>query len=531
MKNHSFQTTRNDTCVKAGAIKKFMPLKYLFLYIIFLSCSRSKSQDDLRPVAPLPSAVINIDEAKTAQTIHNFAASDAWACQFVGNWPNEKRNAVADWLFSMDTTATGTPKGIGLSMWRYNIGAGSANQGTASGIRDEWRRAASLTDNTQTALVEAQNWFLAAAKQRGVQQFLAFYNSPPVEVTTNGKAYASNGVTNISSTNYNQFAKLAASRIKQIENAAGIRFNFLSPVNEPQWDWSDGGQEGCPYTNVEIANLVKSFNDEFVSQGITTKILLAEAGNIKYLLPNSDKANKDNQINAFFDPASAQYIGNLPTVYRAIAAHSYFSTSPATDAINLRKKVTEALSTKTNLAFWQSEYCVLGDNGGEINGSQRDLGMTAALYIAKVIQQDLVWANAAAWQWWLAVSPYDYKDGLVYIDQNKTDGAVYDSKMLWAMGNYSRFIRPGMVRVEASVADNDLLVSSFKDPASNRLVVVVVNLAATDKSVAVQKNNGTITQPQLVTYTTNSTKSLEKKIVKTNELAAPARSVMTIVIE
>ena len=248
-----------------------MTLKYLLFYIFFLSCTHSKPTED----RPSTSIQVQIDETNTAQTIHNFAASDAWACQFAGNWPDEKRNAIADWLFSMDTLANGNPKGIGLSMWRYNIGAGSANQGNASGINDEWRRAASLVDNTQLSLIQGQNWFLSAAKERGVKQFLAFYNSPPAELTKNKKAFASNGVCNIDDTNYSLFAKQAVSSIQQIENSTGIHFNFLSPVNEPQWDWSDGGQEGCPYTNTEMSNLVKSFDTELTSSAFRHKNFIA----------------------------------------------------------------------------------------------------------------------------------------------------------------------------------------------------------------------------------------------------------------
>ena len=505
-----------------------MTLKYLLFYIFCVSCTHSKPTEE----RPSTSIQIQIDETKTAQTIHNFAASDAWACQFVGGWPDEKRNAIADLLFSTDTLSNGNPKGIGLSMWRYNIGAGSANQGSTSGINDEWRRAASLIDNTQLSLIQSQNWFLSAAKERGVKQFLAFYNSPPVELTNNKKAFASNGVCNIDNANYSLFAKQAVSSIQQIESSTGIRFNFLSPVNEPQWDWSDGGQEGCPYNNTEISNLVKSFDKELTSQRPDIKILLPEAGHLKYFLSNSDKLNKDNQVNTFFDPNSAQYIGNLSSVYPAAASHSYFSTSPAKDAIDLRKKVNDVMNTKAGLQFWQSEYCILGDNAGEINGNNRDLGMSSAMYIAKVIQQDLVWLNASAWQWWLAVSPYDYKDGLVYVDKNKTNGSFYDSKMLWVLGNYSRFIRPGMIRVESSVNDNDLLVSGFKDATTGKLVLVIVNLVTIDKPVALKKTNNMVSQSQqLITYTTNESKNLEKKIIKASELVVPARSVMTVIVD
>src|SRR5688500_14683191 len=229
-----------------------MSSKPLLLYVTLLSCASSKHTDEHVSLS------IQINETKTAQTIHNFGASDAWSCQFVGNWPDEKRNRIADLLFSMDTSVNGNPKGIGLTMWRYNIGAGSANQVAASGIKDEWRRAASFIDNSQLSLIQAQNWFLSAAKKRGVEQFLAFYNSPPIELTINNKAFASNGVCNIDSSAYRLFARNAINSIKQIEGETGVRFNFLSPVNEPQWDWSDGGQEGCPYTNADISNLVKT---------------------------------------------------------------------------------------------------------------------------------------------------------------------------------------------------------------------------------------------------------------------------------
>lgn len=89
-----------------------------------------------------------------------------------------------------------------------------------------------------------------------------------------------------------------------------------------------------------------------------------------------------------------------------------------------------------------SEYCILGDS--LMKGEKRDLGMAPALFIARLIHHDLVLSNATSWQWWLGISASDYKDGLVYIDKNKTDGQVYDSKMLWALGNYSRFVSPGV---------------------------------------------------------------------------------------
>ena len=36
------------------------------------------------------------------------------------------------------------------------------------------------------------------------------------------------------------------------------------------------------------------------------------------------------------------------------------------------------------------------------------------------------------------------------MDVNKKDGEYYESKMLWALGNFSFFIRPGAERVAVS---------------------------------------------------------------------------------
>src|SRR5687768_13864457 len=82
-------------------------------------------------------ATINLANEK--QTIHSFGASDCWGIKFIGkNWPVDKRNQIADLLFSKEIDNNGNPKGIGLSMWRINVGAGSYEQGTASKITSEW---------------------------------------------------------------------------------------------------------------------------------------------------------------------------------------------------------------------------------------------------------------------------------------------------------------------------------------------------------------------------------------------------------
>lgn len=81
-----------------------------------------------------------IDPEQPLQTMEHFSASDAWSMHIIGKWPQEKQNQVADWLFSTENDANGKPKGIGLSMWRFNVGAGSTEQGESDQIGSPWMR-------------------------------------------------------------------------------------------------------------------------------------------------------------------------------------------------------------------------------------------------------------------------------------------------------------------------------------------------------------------------------------------------------
>lgn len=70
-----------------------------------------------------------IDIQQPRQTIRHFGASDAWSMQFIGKWENEQeQQKIADWLFSTENDEQGKPKGIGLSIWRFNLGSGSEEQ-------------------------------------------------------------------------------------------------------------------------------------------------------------------------------------------------------------------------------------------------------------------------------------------------------------------------------------------------------------------------------------------------------------------
>lgn len=504
-----------------------------------MGCSGNftKENGQLSPKLQADEVILSIDASERYQTIDNFGASDAWACQFVGSWPDDKRNAIADLLFSTETSEDGSPKGIGLSLWRFNIGAGSAQQGEQSGIRDEWRRAESFLEEDGSYNWQRQAgqvWFLKAAKERGVNKFLAFPNSPPVHLTENGKAFASEATPNLVPEKYSAYADYLADVIQGVERTQNILFGYISPVNEPQWDWSDGGQEGTPFLNKDIAGIVKALNTSLERRSLKTKIDIAEAGKINYLYEAADKPNRGNQIEAFFDSSSPYYVGDLSHVGKVVSAHSYFTTSPFDQAVAERKKLAAKVASVPGLEFWQSEYCILGDNAGEIDGNKRDLGINPAIYLARVVHNDLTVANATAWQWWLAVSPYNYKDGLVYVDKNKADGESYESKKLWALGNYSFFIRPGAVRVSAQLSGakaeaNTLLASSYLDTAKNQLITVAVNAGTEPVKIKLNAKGATIAS--IRPYATTAEEDLKpgSLLSSDSDIMLSPRSVTTLV--
>ncbi|GGF78947.1 glycoside hydrolase [Wenyingzhuangia marina] len=489
----------------------------------------SKSNSIEQKKDSLGAIIINIDETKKYQTIDHFGASDAWSTQFVGHWPLAKREAMADLLFSTELDEYQNPKGIGLSIWRFNVGAGSAEQGRESGIKDEWRRAESFleTDGTYNwNRQKGQVWFAKAAKERKVAKLLMFPNSPPVNITKNKRAFATKKQPNLDENQFIAYADYLTTVVQGLNNI-GLTVDYISPVNEPQWDWSDGGQEGTPFNNSDIAGITKALNKSLVDKGLKTKIDIAEAAKIDYLYQKDDKPFRSTQINTFFNSNSPNYIGDLSNVSKTISGHSYFTTSPNKVAIEKRKRIFNAINKISGLKYWMSEYCILGGNDGEIDGNKRDLGMTSALYMAKVIHQDLVYAQASSWQWWLAISPYNYKDGLIYIDKNKQDGNFYESKMLWTLGNYSRFVRPNDVRIETKSEDSKLLISSYQNKKEKTITTVIVNNNNDKKTVKLNFKGDDY--KVISSYITNSKMNLKYQEIKKESIVIPEKSVVTIV--
>ena len=496
---------------------------------------------------------IKIDTAISYQTIDGFGASDAWQCAIVGkNWSLEKRERIADLLFSREMDAQGNPKGVGLSIWRFNIGAGTSEQGETSDIKNPWRRAEcfqSADGSYDWSKQAGQQWFLLAAHRRGVERFLAFPNSPPVHLTQNGRGYAAKGPPhlNLKPGSLEKYAAFLTDVLDHFEKE-GIHFDYLSPFNEPQWAWDEAAQEGTPALNTELYALIRYLSVQVSQRRLTTQLVVGEAGTIGHAFMSMDSmgldsAGRDAQAQFFFSLTSPFYIGDLPNVALIISAHDYHSIWPLDKQVEYRRRLYEGLkAVNPKLAYWMSEYCVLEGNEEIRGGRRRDLGMDTALFVARIIRNDLTIAHGSSWQWWTAVSQVDFKDGLVYLDDGSNgdsgrmgpetvslmhDGVVRESKLLWALGNYARFVRPGMVRVncliEPEQSDLDgVLASAYKGP-EGKLVVVLVNLSREEQRCDLGAPR------EMDMYTTSATANLQRTHQKDSAIVLPPRAVVTCV--
>jgi glucuronoarabinoxylan endo-1,4-beta-xylanase len=124
------------------------------------------------------------------------------------------------------------------------------------------------------------------------------------------------------------------------------------------------------------------------------------------------------------------------------------------------------LPTEPSIAAAGKEYWETEVDTGAVNGDAD--GMPSALNLAQTIHADLTKANLNAWHYW-------------WMYAGATSG-LYDTttkmwrKALWVMGNFSRFVRPGYLRVSTSGnPPSGVAVSAYVNPSSGALVIVAIN--------------------------------------------------------
>lgn len=499
----------------------------------------SCADDDILPTGNGDYVVVDksatLDLTKNYQTIEGFGASDCWMAAHVGKYWTSQREEVARLLFSKT-------EGAGLSIWRTNLGAGSAEQGDASGITEVLRRAESYLSADGTPdwnKCEGQRYFLDKAKEAGCERVVLFSNSPLVQYTLNGQARSDRGGSaNLKPECYDDFADYMA-EVAARYKSQGIPVSQISPVNEPQYNWDGTGQEGSGWQNGEIYRIAEELNRSLEEKNLTdVKILLPEAGNWNYLTRPVDDANRSDQLKTFFDPTSSLYVGNLPRVEKCMAAHSYW-TDGSWDAMrNVRKSVAD-MARNYNVQLAQTEWSMLGDHySSEFPGYGLASEMDIALYMSKVIHNDLVMANVTSWSFWTSmdVDRFGWKNRFLLIKLHPadetfhTEGTISATPSLWVLGNYSRFITPGYRRVELNIPyeSRNFFGSAWVSPQGDKVVEVYTNLSM--KAVRLNKTNEGGTLTPLMKYTTDGMSPLAEQTLAPDQAVEIAPKSVTTVI-
>lgn len=344
------------------------------------------------PAFSQPVPVVGFNPSVRYQTMMDFGASDCWTAEYVGNYfPKDKKELAARLLFSRETDAKGNPRGIGLSVWRVNLGAGSKGQSDDSNIADVTRRTDCFLQSDGTydwSRCPGQQWFMQQAKAYGVDHFLLFSNSAPVYFTVNALANNKDGAhgANLKSDCYDDFANYIATTARHFTDE-GYPITYVDPVNEPAFDWRDG-QEGSPWLNAEISHIVRELDKALDAQkldGVSIVMPEASAWDRTYQFCTDYDGRASDQIEAFWNPSrTATYIGDLKHVEKAVGGHDYWTFGSDATLVDVRKKVAEK-ANKYGLKVMQTEWSMLDkepDTDTGFPGSYDEAGeMDIALFM------------------------------------------------------------------------------------------------------------------------------------------------------
>ncbi|MGF7142762.1 O-glycosyl hydrolase [Anaerotaenia torta] len=363
-----------------------------------------------------------VDLEKKHQIIESFGTSGCWWSQYVGGWENEYKDTGREVREEIAYLLFDREYGIGLTSYRYNVGAGSADSGKGT-YWDPHRRAESFETAPFTYNWNKDKnsvWFMKKAVELGAEEVILFCNSPLERLTINGTAQVTKGSKeNIRPENYGDFARYVLD-VAEHFTEEGIPVKYVSPINEPQWDWYEG-QEGCHYEPGKIAKVYRAFLEE-----LKKRPGLSEAA-----LSGPESGEWKGQATAYTSALLNDTV--LSSHFDTIDNHSYWTDTASKIAF---KRWMDANYPGVKLRM--SEWCEM------VNGS--DVTMDSAFVLAKVLQEDLTVLDVVAWQNWVGVAPGGYRDGLIYVNEQKK--TLNPLKRLWGYGNYTKFIRPGYQRVE-----------------------------------------------------------------------------------
>jgi glucuronoarabinoxylan endo-1,4-beta-xylanase len=458
---------------------------YLMIICLLMTAAFAMQHRTLAAHAALN---ITINGATTYQTIDGFGISGAFGPALSLEQLNATDQAtILNLLFNTST-------GAGFSILRNNLPSDSANT-----IEPNAPSSPSATPTyTWDKSSQGQVWLAQQAQSFGVKDIYLNAWSAPGFMKTNGSE--ANGGTlcgvpgaSCSSGDWRQaYANYLVQYIKDYESA-GITPTRVGFENEPELSTS---YSSMLMNAAQSADFIKILSPTLKSAGLSLQIVCCEA-----------EGWNDAQT----------YTSGIASDSTAFADTGIFSGHGYTGA------PTSPLSSAGSKHTWESEWSTFDswdpawDSGSDASG----------FTWANNIYTGLTTVNLSAFFYWAGVWFNSSDNGMLIHDNN---GTIAASKRLSAFANYSRFIRPGAVRIGTTSTDGNLNTLAVKNTdGSYDIVVLNASYADTTASFALQNVINANSATPYLTNATNDTAQQFSIPISSGAFSAtvPARSLVT----
>lgn len=463
--------------------KYFVYCLLVVLLIGTVSPATASNQDEGAGEDEVETELIKLDPSYQHDPFDGWGTALVWFANVIGGWPDEIKEELADALYGEE--------GLNFNIGRYNIGGGDSPEtepymqkggavpgywdrpdefGPPEDAGDDWEEEENWwdpedPDHWNWEADENQQWWIEAAKERGADIFEAFSNSPPYFMTQSGLVSGNfnSWDDNIKHDQFENFATYLTKVVDHLQDHLEVEFQTLSPVNEPNngyWG-AYGRQEGANWSPESQATIINEVKGQLDVKGLDTVVSAMDETNPSRFRHNWERYDQETKDN----------IGQLNV-------HTYWPEQ--------RGSIRDiAKGEQTRL--WMSEVD-LGPSG--IPQNHEDI--RPALALSERIQTDIQELEPKAWVLWQAIEDEvnmneDHENmnwGLIHVDFDPEDFDTlqyHKNKKYYAMGNYSKFIRPGYQFINT----NNRETLAAIEGESDSLVIVYTNHSADEKTVQI----------------------------------------------
>jgi O-glycosyl hydrolase len=439
-------------------------------------------------------ATVTINAAKQYQRIAGFGVSEGFGqANALMNAPASVQKQVLSLLYS-------PTHGAGLTILRNEISADAGftiepRPPSSANAKPSYLSLAELDQD------QGQLWFAKQIKaDYGVTDVFADAWSAPAFMKTNDSAIHGGTVCGApgASCKSGDWRQAYANYLVQYAKdyaAAGVPLTYVGPENETT---IAPPQDSMIMSTAQTANFMAILGATLTRSGLSTRAECCASIGWNYAQQYAAAIETDKQAN---------------TATALFTSHGYF-VAPDSPLKGWNKSV------------WETEWAPFGFQPWD--PAWDDGSLSSGFTWAQNIYEGLTAANLGAflYLWGAAMTSLTGPNtGLVYVKGN----TVATSGRLWAFASYSRFIRPGAVRIGTTTSDAGLEVSAFRN--SNGSTAVVVLNSARSRQVATFSLRG-LRGASVTPYLTDTTHELSRQTsisVKNNAFTAtlPPRSLVS----